>query len=84
MEMTHRNYLKDDLVCNADGQTVNQPINYTQRKTFYKEAKLTPEADRTQAMKQELAKCVSAQAKVDELKTKDLSKTETVADYRVK
>lgn len=82
--MTHANYLKKDLMCKADGQIVNQPIQYVARKMFYEGLKSIPEVEKTPVMK--LADQLKSDAVTKEtaLKLVDFTAVKTIGEYRVK
>lgn len=89
--ITHRNYLMDDLHCekkdengNPYSQVVNQPFGYTSRRSFYEGVRQIPVIARNEYEKKELAKCVSAEARVMILKDVDFTAVETIVRYQVK
>lgn len=83
LAMTHANYLKNDLQCKAAGRVVNQPINYSGRKSFYEGIKSIPEAEKTPTMKLADQLKTAATAKVAALKEVDFKTIQTVGEYKV-
>ena len=86
LAQTHLNYLEDDLHCKkgTSAKVVNQDIEYFSRKAFYQGAKQIPVENQTVFMKTEMAKCVSAEAKINYLQNVDFTKVKTVETYSVK
>lgn len=84
LPMTQANYIKDDLKCNVDGVTVNQPINYDSRKAYYEGIKIIPDINKTPKMIADAKLVSDATAKIAALKDIDFSKIKTVAEYKVK
>lgn len=69
VEMSARNYLKNDLDCKVDGVVVNQDINYLSRRAYYEGIKQIPPSLQTVKMAEDIAKVLSADTKATYLKT---------------
>lgn len=73
LPMTQANYIKDDLKCNVDGVTVNQPINYDSRKAYYEGIKIIPDINKTPKMKADTKLIGDAAVKIVSLKSLELA-----------
>jgi hypothetical protein len=82
--ITHRNYLIDDLHCKKGGQIVNQDIKYSARRAFYQGINLIPENNRSDYMKQEMAKIEKVKTRMINLQKTEFHNIETIGKYKVK
>ena len=85
LAQTHLNYLYDDLHCEkgTPAKKVNQDIGYLSRKAFYEGVLQIPEKNRTDYMKQELAKIEKCNTRLTSIPV-DFTTVKTIANYKVK
>jgi hypothetical protein len=85
LAQTHINYCCNDLHCEkgTPAKKVNQDIGYLSRKAFYEGVLQIPEKNRTDYMKQELAKIEKCNTRLTSIPV-DFTTVKTIANYKVK